>query len=115
MKRLMSLIITLLLAPVSIAHAGTLANGDWSPAQCGIKPNPPTIDGGSVEAFNKSVAAINSWQQQAKTYFECLINEANTDSAVIANKANTEQADYAKTVKATGAEAEAAKKKLDKR
>jgi len=97
------------------AQAGTLANGAWTPGACGVKPAPPSIDDSTVEAFNASVAAINDWQQSAKTYFECLIKEANADNAVIAETANQAQADYRKTVETIGTAAEAAKQKLDKR
>ena len=113
--KLFALIFSLLLAQaIGLAHAGTLANGGWSPKNCGVKPDEPTIADDNVEAFNKSVAAINNWQQQAKVYFECLIKEANTDNAIIADTANKGQADYRKSVEAIGVAADAAKKKLDK-
>ena len=41
------------------AYAGILVNGSWTPRSCGIKPPPPAIDDSTVDAFNKSVAAIN--------------------------------------------------------
>ena len=96
-------------------HAGELANGGWQPSGCGAKPATPQVDAGDVDSFNKSVAAINDWQQQAKVYFECLIKEANTDNNTIAESANREQAAYRQAVEAIAAEADAAKKKLDKR
>jgi hypothetical protein len=43
-----------------------------------------------------------------------LIKEANTDNGIIADHANQAQAKYRDTVEKIGAEAEAAKKKLDK-
>lgn len=93
--------------------AGTLVNGSWVPAACGVKPNPPSIDDKDADTYNKSVVAINDWQQQAKTYFECLIKEANADNGVIADTANREQAAYRETVEKISAAATAAKKKLD--
>lgn len=98
-----------------MTHAGTLNNGEWKPSQCGVKPATPIIDDQDVDGFNKSVAAINDWQQQARVYFECLIKEANADNNVIAESANREQAAYRQSVEAVGAAAEAAKKKLDKK
>lgn len=94
-------------------RAGVLVNGSWQPSGCGAKPAPPKIDARDVDTFNKSVAAINDWQQQAKVYFECLIKEANADNNTIAESANREQADYRQTVETMAAEADAAKKKLD--
>jgi hypothetical protein len=96
------------------AHAGSLNNGSWQPSGCGLVPDAPTIDGGNIDAYNKSIAAINAWQQKSREYFECLIKEANTDNSIIADHANQAQAKYRDSVEKIGAEAEAAKKKLDK-
>lgn len=95
------------------ASAGILVNGNWVPAGCGAKPEAPHIDAKDVDAYNKSVAAINGWQQQARTYYECLIKEANADNATIADTANREQAAYRAAVEKIGLAVEAAKKKLD--
>lgn len=95
-------------------HAGTLANSTWTPSgACGAKPDEPVIDDSDVEAYNKSVAAINEWQQSARRYYECLIKEANVDNALIADTANREQALYRQAVESLGAKAEATKKRLD--
>jgi len=113
--KIATIFLSLLLAQaIGTAQAGNLANGSWTPKNCGVKPNLPTIVDSNVEAFNKSVAAINTWQQQAKVYFECLVKEANTDNAIIADSANKEQAAYRKSVEAIGVAADAAKKKLEK-
>ncbi|OAI18416.1 MULTISPECIES: hypothetical protein [Methylomonas] len=96
------------------ATAGTLSGGAWQPAGCGVKPDAPVIDDSDVDTFNKSIAAINAWQQKSRDYFECLIKEANTDNAIIAESANQAQAKYREAVEKIGAEADAAKKKLDK-
>ena len=115
MKRIALLMSVILLPVAGSATAGTLLNGGWKPNSCGIKPIAPTIDDSSVEAFNKSVAAINNWQQQAKTYFECLIKEANADNSVIADTANREQSDYRQSVEKISNAANDAKKKLEKK
>lgn len=113
--KIVTLFLSLLLAQaISSAQAGNLASGSWTPKNCGVKPNLPAIEDSNVEAFNKSVAAINTWQQQAKVYFECLVKEANTDNAIIADTANKEQAEYRKSVEAIGVAADVAKKKLEK-
>lgn len=94
--------------------AGTITNGAWSPSSCGTEPVPPVIEQDSVEAYNKSVKAINDWQQKANAYNGCLINEANTDNSLIANTANAEQARLRAAVEKIMAETAAAKAKLDK-
>lgn len=105
--------LALALAAPLYANAGTLIDGKWSLAACGNKPETPAIDQTNIEAFNQSVAKINAWQQQAKAYYECLVKEANTDNAVIADTANAAQAEYRATVESIGKEADAAKKKLE--
>lgn len=113
MKKSYLFIAAMIIGVIGSADAGTLVNGNWAPAGCGVKPVAPQIDGKDVETFNKSVAAINEWQQQARVYFECLVKEANADNAAIAEAANREQAGYRESVENVGAAAEAAKKKLD--
>ncbi|OAI12314.1 hypothetical protein A1507_02145 [Methylomonas koyamae] len=98
----------------SMTTAGTLGNGTWVPAACGTPPETPVVDESDVDAFNKSIAAINTWQQKSRDYFECMIKEANADNATIADSANQAQAKYRETVEKVGAQADAAKKKLDK-
>lgn len=98
--------------PCSV-HAGTLADGKWSLTSCGEKPAAPEIDHANIEVFNKSVAKINAWQQQAKVYYECLVKEANADNAVIADTANAAQSEYRAEVERISKEADAAKKQLE--
>lgn len=98
---------------LSSAEAGVLVNGVWKSERCGRQPEAPFIDDGSVDGFNKSVLAINAWQEQAKVYFECLVKEANEDNKAIANSANAEQSAYRESVEAVRAAAEAAKNKLE--
>lgn len=105
---------TLLAATSSMTTAGTLGNGTWVPAACGTPPETPVVVDSDVDAFNKSIAAINTWQQKSRDYFECMIKEANADNATIADSANQAQAKYRETVEKVGAQADAAKKKLDK-
>lgn len=113
MKKFDLFITATIIGAIGSANAGTLVNGNWAPAGCGVKPVAPQIDSKDVETYNKSVAAINDWQQQARIYFECLIKEANADNAAIADAANREQTGYRESVEKVAAAAEAAKKKLD--
>lgn len=63
--------------------------------------------------YNKSVKAINEWQQKANTYNTCLINEANSDNALIAKVANEEQSRLRAAIEKIKTETMAAKAKLD--
>ena len=91
-----------------------MSNGEWSPTGCGEKPVSPVVDDRNVDAFNKSVKAINDWQQQAKTYYECLINDANKDNGLIVDKANRAQTEYKQTFEELSTSVDAAEKKLEK-
>jgi hypothetical protein len=77
----------------ALAHAGTMTNGQWSPTNCGNKPEEPTLQSslGGVEAYNASVLAFNEWQKAAQSYMSCLVSEANTDSVTVVKTANDEQ------------------------
>lgn len=99
---------------ISGSWAGAIANGVWSPNGCGSEPIAPSIDQSSVENFNNSIKAINDWQQKANTYNSCLINEANTDNALIAKTANAAQAKLREVFEKINKDSAAAKAKLDK-
>jgi hypothetical protein len=73
----------------------------------------PVIEQSSVDTYNKSVKAINEWQQKANTYNSCLINEANADNALIAKTANEEQSQLKAVMEKIKADTDAAKAKLD--
>jgi hypothetical protein len=103
----------IMLATVSAGTAGTITNGTWSPSGCGTEPVVPVVEQGSVDAYNKSVKAINEWQQKANTYNTCLINEANADNALIANTANEAQSRLRAAIEKIKTDTDAAKAKLD--
>jgi hypothetical protein len=102
-------------ATVSVGTAGSITNGTWSPSDCGAEPVAPVIEQSSVDAYNKSIKAINEWQQNANTYNTCLINQANADNALIAKTANEEQSRLRATIEKIRIETDAAKAKLDKK
>ncbi len=83
--------LAILLSVNSVSFAGTIANGVWSPSACGTEPVAPAIEQDSIDAYNKSVKAINDWQTKAQAFNECVINEANADNAIIAKTANDQQ------------------------
>ena len=103
----------IMVASVSAGTAGTITNGTWSPIACGTEPLVPVIEQSSVDAYNKSIKAINEWQQKANTYNTCLINEANADNAVIAKTANEEQSRLRAAIEKIKTDADAAKTRLD--
>ena len=98
---------------VASGMAGTIANGVWSPSNCGAEPAVPVIDQSSVDAYNQSVKKINDWQQKANAYNGCLIKEANADNTLISNSANDEQARFRAAIGKIQSEATLAKAKLD--
>lgn len=104
----------IMLATVSAGTAGTITNGTWSPSACGTEPVVPVIAQGSVDAYNKSVKAINEWQQKANAYNTCLINEANADNALIAKIAKEEQSRLRMAIEKIKTDTDAAKLKLDR-
>jgi hypothetical protein len=95
-------------------NAGTLTNGVWTPSNCGAKPVTPVVDDKDVDTYNKSVANINDWQQKAKAYYACLVNEANVDNGLVIENANREQAEYKKSFETIKAALDVAAKKVDK-
>ncbi|MGH8550004.1 MAG: hypothetical protein ACRERU_15650 [Methylococcales bacterium] len=114
MKRQIPTATLMALAAVLEPSAGTLSGGQWSPADCGTQPVIPKLDSSSVEAYNASLKEIRDWQQKAQAYNDCIVREANADNAIIAKAANAEQDRFRAAVEQIGAEATAAKAKLDR-
>lgn len=113
-RRTLTAALVMLIVALEI-HAGTLADGKWSPASCGTRPAAPEIDSRSVDAYNRSLKAARDWQQKAQAYNDCIVKEANADNSVIAETANDEQARFRAEVEQLGAVATVAKAKLDSR
>lgn len=103
----------LLLLACTVANAGSLSKGTWTPSSCGSKPDAPVIDGSSVDTYNSSIAAIREWQQTSKVYFDCLVKEANADNNTIADTATKEQAKYREEIDRLSQEAESVSKQLN--
>jgi len=113
MKKTFTLAITLALITLS-AHAGSLANGQWQPANCGQKPPAPAIKTSSVDDFNQSIKDINAWQAKAQDYYNCIVKEANVDNQIIATSANSAQQEFKNEVSRIQKEADAGKVKVEK-
>ena len=113
MKRQTLTVILMVLATALEANAGTLADGKWTPANCGTRPEVPQIDSKNVEAYNRSVGQLNEWQKKAQAYNDCVVQEANADNTAIANAANAEQEKFRSDVNKINAASEAARKKLE--
>ncbi|WP_085314589.1 hypothetical protein [Derxia lacustris] len=73
------------------ARAGTLANGSWTPASCGARPEAPALDLKDEKAYNRSVDAVNAYRQAARAYVDCLATEANADLQTITRSARDVQ------------------------
>lgn len=108
-----ALLILLLLLVHTSGNAGTLIDGSWVPTNCGEKPEPPVIDTSSSENFNRSVDAINEWQDRAVEYHACMVDEANADNDLIANTANEAQARFQKEINRINAEATQGRDELE--
>ncbi len=91
MKQRKFFILAIVLTALSTANAGTITNQVWTPSGCGTEPIAPGIEQNSIDAYNKSIKAINDWQVKAQAFNECVIKEANADSALIAKTANDQQ------------------------
>lgn len=101
------------LAAAFTANAGVLENGSWSASGCGAMPETPAIDSSSAEAFNRSVGAINAWQNKMQVYHDCMIKEANADSLTINQAATAGQGRINEIVEKINAEVAAGRKKVE--
>ncbi|MXS84891.1 hypothetical protein ABO04_02905 [Nitrosomonas sp. HPC101] len=105
--------LTMLILFHASSNAGTLVNGIWSPAGCGEQPVAPVVGVASVEDYNRSTEAINEWQKRTQQYNSCLVDEANTDNALIAKTANDQQTKFREEIERISTEADEAKAKLE--
>ncbi|MBA4141917.1 MAG: hypothetical protein H0X43_02700 [Nitrosospira sp.] len=115
MKFVRFFVISILWAAAFTASAGTLENDVWSPAGCGAMPEAPVIQSGSVEAFNKSIATINAWQEQLQAYHDCMVKEANADSATINRSATAEQTRIEEAIEKLNAETAKARQEAERK
>jgi hypothetical protein len=103
----------IIIMTASVAMAGTIINGVWAPTGCGIETVAPVVEQSSVDAYNKSVKAINDWQQKTNAYNTCLINEANADNLLIVKTAKEGRSRFHGAVQNIKTDTDAAKAKLD--
>lgn len=75
----------------SFLFAGTLADGQWHPDNCGERPELPEVDTSNAFAYSSSVHTVVEWQTATKAFNECLVKEANSDTASIIKAAKEEQ------------------------
>lgn len=115
MKALSILLSLTMMLSASTIQAGVLTSGKWMPSGCGSAPEDPILDASSVDAFNANIKLIQTWQQKAQSFVNCLVNEANADNNFIAEAANAEQAKFKATVNKINADVQASKKKLDEK
>ncbi|SES68566.1 hypothetical protein SAMN05216326_1025 [Nitrosomonas marina] len=113
MKYIAAILSGLILIQAS-GHAGSLVNGHWTPAHCGAEPEPPVINTTNIENFNRSVDAINAWQDRALEYHTCMVKEANADNELITHTANQAQARLQAEINRVNAEADKVRSELNK-
>jgi hypothetical protein len=75
----------------AVAQAGTLANGAWSPAGCGPRPEAPVVNAKDDKAYNQTVDAVNAYLPLVRTYLDCLAQEANADIKALTQSATAAQ------------------------
>ena len=109
-----SLAASLAYAAAFTAQAGALGPQGWAPTGCGALPQTPIIDSSSAAAYNKSIRGINEWQEQLQTYHDCMVKEANADSAAINQAANTEQARINQAIEKVNQEAANGRQKVER-
>ena len=112
MKRIVLLAVPITFAVMFAANAGTLNDGSWSPSGCGAMPEAPNVNSNNVDSLNRSITAVNDWQKQLQTYDECIIREANADTAAISSAANAQQVRYREVSAKINAELVAGRDKL---
>ena len=106
--------ITVLLAAISTGTtAGSIANQAWSASGCGTEPEAPVIENSNIDAYNKSIKAINDWQVKVQAFNECVIKEANADAALIAKTANEQQSRLRSVLDKMKSDMDSAKAKLE--
>ncbi len=74
---------------IGSAHAGVITNGVWTPSGCGAAPGtPPEMDGKNQTTYTRSAKDFQAWQDKAKTYEQCLSEEAKSDQSAVIDGAN---------------------------
>lgn len=106
--------INILLLGAASTTAGVLKQGVWV-SSCGSREEAPFIDTSNADTYNASVKAINAWQKTASAYEDCLVKEANTDSAIIAKTATDEQSKLKDIVKKINDELNTGREFLDQK
>ncbi len=106
--------LALMTASISVCTAGSINFNVWTPSACGNEPEVPVIKQDNIETYNQSIKTINEWQQAANAYNTCVVNEANTDNALIAKTANEKQNKFRLAVEKIKIDTDAAKALLDK-
>ena len=81
----------LFLLAATNANAGTITNNAWLPSACGPAPVAPKVESSSLDAYNRSVTAVNQYRKSIRTFQDCLIQEANGDIKTISKSANEAQ------------------------
>lgn len=79
------------LALASTAQAGVIVSGVWTSTTCGPKPDVPQLNLSNADAYNASLAQVNTYRQAIGPYVDCVIKEANADIQAISQSASATQ------------------------
>ena len=79
---------TAIVALSSVAQAGTLQNGVWTPNCPNVPGDAPEFSTKSPEAFNKSQKLVQTWQSTVIAYNDCMKGEVSADQGIIVGTAN---------------------------
>jgi len=103
-----------LLVASGVVASGELKKGVWSSSNCGAKPASPSLSyNDTIDNFNESVKAFNTWQAQALAYYNCLVKEANEDTKIISDSINQQQTEHNAYVQRINAEVAAYKAQVE--
>ena len=111
----------MVLAPVVLtlagggAEAGTFRAGTWIPTGCGTEPVPPSINASSSGAYQASIKDAEAYEQAAKQYQDCFVNEAQTDNRLINGALKDHQTQVQATFDKLNADSKAAADRLNKK
>lgn len=97
------------------AYAGTVDGSAWVHG-CGPRPDAVSLDLKNVDAYNKSIGAVNAYRQAQRGWLECIQNEGNADirrtSQVISEYVNAEAKAAREANERLAADAKAAEAKF---
>ena len=101
-------------AGLGTTQAGSLDTSGWHASHCGANPGAaPEISSKNANAYNKSIKALQAWQDASKTYTNCLVAEGKADQQAIVSTMNAKMSGFNEDSKELSAESNAALQKVN--